>query len=191
MNLRESLHHDVSDSVQLILLKESDAPELFALTMANQVGLREWLPWLDTIQKEEDTLKFIQRSQMAQLTGTQLAYAIWHQGTLAGVITLFLNGHNRCGTLGYWLGKEHEGNGLVTRSCVTLMAHLFLDLDFHRAEIRIAPGNTPSRAIAQRLGFRIDGTLREVEWMYDHFKDSVVYSLLRREWEHVSENYLF
>ncbi len=191
MNLRDSLHHDVSDSVQLRLLNEKDAPELFALTAANRARLRAVLPWLDTIQAEEDTLTFLQRSQMSQLTGTELGYSIRHQGELAGVITLFLSARNRCGTLGYWLGAEHEGQGLVTRSCVTLMAHLFLDLEYHRAEIRIAPDNTPSRAIAQRLGFRIDGTLREVEWMYDHYKDNVVYSLLRREWEQVSENYLF
>jgi ribosomal-protein-serine acetyltransferase len=191
MNLRESLHHDVSDSVQLTLLKESDAPELFALTDANRARLREWLPWVDGVQVEADTLNFIQHTQMGQLRGSELAYAIRHQGVLAGAITLFLSSRNRCGTLGYWLGEEHEGQGLVTRSCVTLLSHLFLDLEYHRAELRTAPGNTPSRAIAQRLGFRIDGTLREVEWMYDHFKDNVVYSLLRREWEQVSENYLF
>lgn len=191
MNLSESLSHDVSDSVQLSLLNEADAPSLFALTHQNRERLREWLPWLDTVQREEDTLQFIRASKASAEAGKELVYAIRHQGVVTGVITLFLEKRNRCATIGYWLGKEHEGQGLIVRSCVVLLSHIFLHLEYHRAEVRVAPANTRSRAIPQKLGFRIDGTLRDSEWLYDHYKDSVVYSLLKREWEQREEGYLF
>lgn len=37
----------LSDRLHLSLLQSSDAPALFALTDANRLYLRQWLPWLD------------------------------------------------------------------------------------------------------------------------------------------------
>jgi ribosomal-protein-serine acetyltransferase len=33
-----------------------------------------------------------------------------------------------------------------------------------------------------RLGFVQEGTLRQIEWLYDHFVDHVVYAMDRRNW---------
>ncbi|MDP9371062.1 MAG: GNAT family N-acetyltransferase, partial [Chloroflexota bacterium] len=39
-----------------------------------------------------------------------------------------------------------------------------------------------SCAIPERLGFAREGTLRQVEWLYDHFVDHHVYGMLAAEW---------
>lgn len=33
------------------------------------------------------------------------------------------------------------------------------------------------------MGFKEEGRLRQVEWLYDHFVDHVIYGLLADEWE--------
>lgn len=33
-----------------------------------------------------------------------------------------------------------------------------------------------------RLGFKLEGKLRQAEWLYDHYVDQVIYGLLAEEW---------
>jgi len=43
--------------------------------------------------------------------------------------------------------------------------------------------NTRSRAIAERLGFRLEGVHRDAEWLYDHFVDLACYAMVARDWK--------
>ena len=70
----------------------------------------------------------------------------------------------------------------MTKACRAVVATAFEKYDLHRIEIRCATGNNKSCAIAKRLGFQYEGTLREAEWLYDHFVDLAVYSMLEQEW---------
>ena len=108
---------------------------------------------------------------------------LWHCGQLAGVIGYAgIDWPNRTTGIGYWLGAAFQGRGLVTKACRALIAYAFTELKLNRVEIRCAPGNQKSCAIPKRLGFTEEGTLREVEWLYDHFVDLVVYGMLASEW---------
>ena len=40
-------------------------------------------------------------------------------------------------------------------------------------------------ALDRDLGFKLDGILRDDEWLYDHFLDIAVYSLLASEWKEI------
>ena len=51
-----------------------------------------------------------------------------------------------------------------------------------RVEWRCSPTNLPSRAIPQRLGFTLDGTLRQVFQVREAYLDLEVWSVLREEW---------
>jgi ribosomal-protein-serine acetyltransferase len=53
----------------------------------------------------------------------------------------------------------------------------------HRVEIRAAPDNYKSRAIAERLGFLQEGVLREAQFRNGCWYDLVMYSMLHDEWE--------
>ena len=50
-------------------------------------------------------------------------------------------------------------------------------------EIRCALDNAPSRAIPERLSFRLEGQLRQAEWIYDRFVDHAIYGLLAEEYK--------
>ena len=70
----------------------------------------------------------------------------------------------------------------MTDACRAVLTHLFRELELHRVEIRCATGNARSAAIAKRLGFTLDGTLREAQLVGGRYHDLLVYGMLRQDW---------
>jgi ribosomal-protein-serine acetyltransferase len=168
---------------EIRLLEERDADELFSLIDRNREHLKRWMPWLDDTRTVEDSKAFVRRSleQFARHEG--LVEGIWHDGRLAGVVSYVrIDWNNRSAVLGYWIGREYEGRGLVTSACRAMIDHGFDELRLNRIEIKAAVDNERSRAVARRLGFKLEGMERQAAWMYDRFVDMAVFSLLRGEW---------
>jgi ribosomal-protein-serine acetyltransferase len=173
----------VSDSVELRQIEKEDAEDLTLLIDRNRAYLREWLPWLDNSASITDTARFIGRSIQQAEDDNGLTFGIVCDGTLAGVIGQhYVDSLNRRTEIGYWLDADHQGRGIVTRSTARLTDYAFSEQDCNRVILHCATGNLKSRAVAERLGFVQEGILREAEWLYDHYVDLVVYSMLKRLW---------
>ena len=63
------------------------------------------------------------------------------------------------------------------------MEHCFDDLGFHRFVLEAATENIASRAVAERLGMRLEGITKDREWLYDHYVDSALYAIIAPEWQ--------
>lgn len=169
----------VDRALQLRLMEGHQAPLLFALIEKNRTYLRSWLPWLDDNTAIADSRNFIDCARERYANREGLDMGIWHREILVGVIGFQqFSWGSQSGELGYWLDADAQGAGIMTRCCRALIDHAFTKLELNRVEIRCAVDNAPSRAIPERLGFRQEGHLRQVEWLYDHFVDHVVYGLL-------------
>ncbi len=177
------LSYRINEDAELRLLQLQHAANLFALTDSNRARLREWLPWVDSTKTLADTQTFIQETlnRLAKQSGLDLG--VWYKGQLAGTVGLFdLNLAVRSAEIGYWLGAEFEGMGLMTNSVKALLRYAFEELELNRIQIRVATENLKSRAIPQRLGFVLEGVLRQQGRLYDRYVDMALYSLLEAEW---------
>lgn len=173
---------EITAALQLRPLQLHDAPPLFALTDRNRAYLRQWLPWLDHTRVESDTASFIDSTIKAAADGTRFTFGVWHADTLGGVAGFNeIDRANNTGTIGYWLGEEHTGHGLMTEAVSKLVLYGFTKLTLNRIVIKVATANHRSQAIPDRLGFTREGVLREAEWLYDHYVDVTVNGLLKRE----------
>jgi ribosomal-protein-serine acetyltransferase len=175
--------HKVTVDTELRLLEQRHAEELTNLIDRNREHLRAWLPWVDATRAVEDLKNFIRGAlkQFAQNKG--FVAGIWHEDRLAGVIGYDpIDWENRTTEVGYWLGEEQQGKGLVTAACRALVDHAFGELGLNRVVISCATENEKSCAIPERLGFRREGIERQAEWLYDRFVDHVTYSALASEW---------
>ncbi len=164
-------------------LAPADAPALFRETDACRARLRRWLPWVDATRSAADTAAFIRVAMEQEADGEGFHALILYEGRLAGIIGHhgFHHAH-RTVSIGYWLGDAFEGRGLMTAACRAMTGYAFAALGVHRVEIRAAVENRRSRAVAERLGFRLEGVLRGAELLADGFADHAVYGMLSTDW---------
>ncbi len=173
----------VYERISIKTFELQDSEPLFGRIEECRPHLRRWLPWVDSVQSAADTKIFIERGLEQAAREDGFHAAMLEDGLILGAIGLHhIDQMHRNASIGYWIGERFVGRGIVTRCCRALVEHLFIDLNLHRVEIRAAVENRRSRAIPERLGFREEGLTRDGEWLYDHYVDLVVYSLLEEEW---------
>lgn len=177
------LHIPVSDILILNTYAPADAPALFNTIDKNRNYLRTWLEWVDHTKKEDQSLDFIYGAQMQLQQQTGLALGIFLSGVLIGGIGMHDWDHNlQKAEIGYWLDKDHQGLGIMQNCAAAFIDYLFTRLRLNKIEIRFHPANDRSAAVAKRLGFTVEGILRDAQNRNGLLQDVVVTGLLRREW---------
>ena len=174
----------ITIDAELRLVEARHCEEIFAVVEKNRAHIRRWMPWVDATRSVEDVKKWQQTAAEQFAKNNGFHAGIWWQGKYAGSIGFHaMEWMHRKTSIGYWLDEAAQGRGLMTAACRAMARHALGELKLNRVEIRCAVGNEKSRAIPKRLGFTEEGRLREVEWLYDHFEDHIVYSLLAGEIE--------
>jgi len=169
----------IRDGVVLRLLEERHAPEIFAVVDRERAYLRQWLPWVDLTTDPVFTANFIRNSLERFAHGEGMAAGIWVNGEYAGGIgTHKVDAANRKVEIGYWIASGFQGRGIVTAACSVLIDHAFDERKLHRVEIHCASGNHKSCAIPKRLGFQLEGVLREAQLVNGSYLDINVYAML-------------
>ena len=173
---------ELDQNTRLALSIPFYAEELFELTDKNREFLSRWLPWLAHVTSASDTRAFIEEQLIGFQRGHALHVTIFYQGKAAGVL-----GFNQIGQangtcqVGYWLGEEFNGKGIMTACVRDLIGLGFHYFSLNRIEIRCAVGNVKSRAIPERLGFKQEGVIRCAEKVGNEYLDQVVYGLLKEK----------
>lgn len=168
--------------VELRPLEERHAPVLFALVERERDYLRQWMRWVHATETEDDALAYIQRALQQFASNEGFTAGIWADGSIAGGIYLRLKWLDRTAEVGYWLAREFQGRGIVTAAVRAATEHVLVELQMNRVEILCASGNSKSSAIPKRLGFTLEGTLRQALHLSGRYLDLEVYSMLRGEY---------
>lgn len=173
----------IEEELELRPVDERYAEELTALVRRDMAHLKPWMPWATERYSVADAREFIRRQIRQYAEDQGFATLVFFRGRVVGSIGYnLIDWSNRKTDIGYWLGAEFLGRGIMTKACRALIEHAFRELRLNRVEIYCAVENGRSRRIPERLGFVEEGTHRQAEWVHDHFKDLVSYSMLAREW---------
>jgi len=153
--------------------------ELFELIDGNREHLKQWLPWIDSVRQPDDCRVFIVSQLQRFSRGEAVHQTILYRNRIAGVVAFnTIDRANGIGRIGYWLGRQFTGKGIMTRAVKDLMVQGYAYWQLQRVEIRCARENTKSRAIAERLGFTAEGTMRNMELIDGRYHDHVVYGFI-------------
>jgi ribosomal-protein-serine acetyltransferase len=179
---------NVNEHAELRLIDGQHAEELFRLLDANREHLRRWHPWVDSMRSVPDVDKAIGVWQQQYANNRGFCAGIWFKGRFCGMINhLNVDWLNRWTALSYWLDAAHQGQGIMTACCRAMIAHGFDTWTLNRIAIECATENTRSRAIPERLGFKLEGIVRGIEWLHDHYADHALYGLLSSDYALMQE----
>lgn len=110
----------------------------------------------------EDTEISLREAHIKFLERESFRFLIFHQNSQEFIGTASLQNVDwdvrKC-EIGYWIHTKFSGNGYITEAVEALMKYGTHKLGFRRLEIRCESTNIPSRAIPEKLGFRLEGIL--------------------------------
>ncbi len=178
----ELLPLDLGDGLVLHGATADDAPEVYAAVDAARDRLRNWLPWVDATDSLEVQREYLASAALANDVGSALNLTPRQDGHVAGQLGLRIDARHATAEVGYWVASGYLGRGLMTRSVAALIGLAFGPLGLHRVQLNASTGNLRSRAIAERLGMRHEGTLRDAELLARGHVDLEVYAVLSTEW---------
>ncbi len=85
--------------------------------------------------------------------------------------------------LGYYIDEAYEGKGIVTKATALIIGYCFRELDLAKLFIRTHEANAGSRKVAEKNGFKLEGTIRkDYKTTSGRFVDLMYYGLLKEEY---------
>ena len=172
----------VEEFLSLESVSVADATETYAIIDSQREYLKKWLPWVDYNTNVDDSATNIKSCMQKNDAGTSLNLSIKYKGKVIGRIGLhYIDKSNNITSIGYWLSKKEVGKGIMTKAVNVLCKHCFEELKMNRIEIACATDNHKSKAIPERLGFKLEGVMREIELMNGEYLDHRIYSKLAQQ----------
>lgn len=100
-------------------------------------------------------------------------------GGYAGSVSLHeFSFHDCLGEVAFDLDRSFSGRGLMTAALAAAVDFGFVRMGLHRLEARVVDGNERSRRLLERLGFTLEGTLREAFMLQGTLRDIQLFSRL-------------
>lgn len=175
----------ILETERLILRRweESDAEDLYKYASDPEVGPIAGWPPHQSVDESRNIIKTV--------FGGAEAYAVCLKSDqrVIGAIELKLNGYtdmteknDEC-ELGDWLGKPFWGQGLIPEAAREMLRHAFEDIGMSKVWCGYYEGNTKSKRVQEKVGFKYQWTTEHVDVPLMHEKRTGhVNALTKEEW---------
>lgn len=172
-----------TDRLILRRWEESDAEDLYKYASDPDVGPIAGWPANQSLDESREVIKNVFNGKEAY------AICLKEDGKAIGAIELKLNGHtdmterdDEC-ELGYWLGKPFWGQGLMPEAAREILRHAFENIGMSKVWCGYYEGNTKSKRVQEKVGFKYQWTTEGVDVPLMHEKRTGhVNAITKEEW---------
>jgi len=138
------------------------------------------------VETKEKALSFIERYQRELESNEEITWGIILKESHKLIGTCCLGGFDkgaRRAEIGYAVAKAQWGKGYATEAAMKVIAYGFNTIRLNRIEATITPGNNSSIRVMEKLGFKIEGLVRQRDLIKGELVDGVIMGLLKSEFE--------
>lgn len=168
----------------------SDHQEWRALRLSSREFLTPYEPrWTDIELAAKSFADRVRRNRRDASYGVEFSFLIFEHGKKAPVMVggmTLSNIRRRAAqnvTLGYWMGVNHAGKGIMTRAVALILPFVFDNLGLHRVEAACLPDNTASRRVLISNGFREIGIAEHYLQINGQWRDHLLFGLTREHYD--------
>ncbi|MBN6189157.1 GNAT family N-acetyltransferase [Aneurinibacillus sp. BA2021] len=140
-----------------------DGKAVYEAIQASMTELKPWMVFVQREPSEQEIEASIREAHAAFVKREDLRLLVFLRDTGEFVAS---SGLHRIDwnipkfEIGYWMDVRYSGQGYMTEAVERIAAFAFDTLHARRVEIRCDATNVKSRAIPERLGFTLEGILR-------------------------------
>jgi diamine N-acetyltransferase len=166
---------ELADVASIVALRNDPAtlPHLHDSQQYNAVQTEHWLRHLPAASKRYSVFAWQNAPQTPAETGEFI-----------GLVRIDrIDSVNRNCAIGLDIVPAFRGQGLSTKVYDWLLDYLFNQLNMHLVFLEVLESNVRAQHIYERIGFRVEGRLRERVFRNGAFIDSIIMSLLRSEYK--------
>ncbi|WP_162128191.1 GNAT family N-acetyltransferase [Flavobacterium phycosphaerae] len=161
-------------------IDENDVEEVFA--MRGNPETMKYIP-RPLAKTREDALEHIAmiEEKIASNVGINWGITVKGSNKIIGIIGHYrIQLENHRAEIGYMSLPEYNGKGYITEAIKAVVRYGFEQMNLHSIEAVIDPDNTASERVLLKNGFVKEAHILENELWEGKFWDTVIYSLLRR-----------
>ena len=165
-----------------IELREPRADDGGAFLRAARASAELHHPWYRPPLTDAEWRAYVRRCESEAHCGYLIVDPA--DGGPAGIATVanIIRGSFWSAHLGYAGLVPYQGRGLMSAGVAAVLDDAFGRVGLHRIEANVQPGNDSSRALVERLGFRLEGFSPRYLTVNGEWRDHERWAILRDEW---------
>lgn len=168
--------------------KPGDGKVVYEAIQASKKELRPWMVFAQKEQTEEEVEESIRKSHIQFLQREDLRLLVFSKETGEFIASAGLHRINwdiPQFEIGYWIDSRWSGKGYMVEAAKGITEFAFTELKANRVEIRCDSLNKKSRAIPEKLGFKLEGILESASVAVDEngLRDMCVFAMTRNTYK--------
>lgn len=177
-----------TDRLFIRMPKPGDGKVVYDAIQASIQELKPWMVFAQKEQTEEEIEESIRKSHIQFLQREDLRLLVFSNETGEFIASAGLHRINwdiPQFEIGYWIDSRFSGKGYMVEAAKGITDYAFTELKANRVEIRCDSLNKKSRAIPEKLGFKLEGILESASVTVDEngLRDMCVFAMTRNTYE--------
>ncbi len=172
-----------SATVRLRAIEPEDDALFFRWNMDSERARHLDFVWPPT--SREATRDWTERQSRRRLDDDEFHWVIESQDgePVGSISTHTCNPHNGTFSYGIDIVTEHRGKGYAGEAILLVLRYYFQELRYQKATINVHADNLASIRLHEKLGFKLEGTLRRMTFSHGQYHDMLWFGMTREEFE--------
>lgn len=180
----QKLVNEIYNIDEFVISKYNTDDELERyLTLQDSIEeLREWFQFFDTDELNQTNKKWLEVNQFNWDKGTEHCFKITQNGKtrqLGEIRINHINYSHKFANITFWIRSGEEGKGIITRVVRKVIDICFSDLQLNRVELYMSINNLASKRIAEKVGAKLEGVMRNRIVRKGKIEDAYLYSVIK------------